>query len=256
MNKLLITLALLPATYAMADDSAEKGLKLSAEVGILNITGNSESTSVKSKLDIKQEFTSWRNSYLIEGLYKKDTVKVDENEIDQLTAKKYFASAQTDYKLDEKHRGLFIYTSYEYDKFSGYEYQATIAAGYSDRLFKTDSSFLNYSIGPGVAFSKAEDSVVDGTVVEGESDSSPVVRLYAFYQYDISEGAKFTQLLSSDVAVDSENNTKSKSETAITAQLSASFALKAAYSVTHNSEVPDNIEAMDANTSVTLVYSF
>ncbi len=267
MKQLIAALVLLPTSQALANEEVDKNLNVDAEVGLLNISGNSKSTAIKSRLDIKQEFTSWRNSYLVEGLYKNDTIEIllegdspegdsgANQEVEQLSAKKYFTSIQADYKINEENRGVFVYTSYEYDKFSGYEYQGTLAAGYSDRLFKTDSSFLNYSIGPGAAFSKPVDTIVNDVLVLGESDNVAIMRLSISYQYDISEGLKLTQLLSSDTATKSEDNTKSKSETAVTAQLSRSFALKAAYSITHNSVVLEDIEPTDANASVTLVYS-
>lgn len=260
MKKLITALMLLPATYAMANDAEEKPVSLDIEFGLLAISGNTESSALKGKVDLKHDMARFRNKYLIVGLYKEDTIILNDGETtvkdDQITAKKYFASAQTDYKLNEEHRGLFLYGSYEYDKFSGYEYQATIAAGYSDRLFKTDASSLEYSIGPGVAFTETVDSLdADNNLIKGVSDDAPIVRLYAFYEYNFSENATFSQLLSSDVAMESDKNTKSKSVTAITSQLSQSFALKASYTITHNTEVLEGLENADANLGVTLVYS-
>jgi len=163
-----------------------------------------------------------------------------------------------DYKLNDEHRALFIYGSAEEDKFSGYKYQATVAAGFSDLIFKSDTSLLTYSIGPGYAFYEEEDTLDDqGNVSQpGESFDSMIVRASLDFEHHFSENAKFTQKLSTDYAVDSERNTKSRSETALTAKISTAFALKASITATHNSEVLDDKESTDTKTAVTLVYSF
>lgn len=83
-----------------------------------------------------------------------------------------------------------------------------------------------------------------------------MVRLAANYQYDFSENAKFTQTLASDVAVESGSNTRTKAVSAITANLNHSLALKASFTVTHNSEVPEGRTSTDSETALTLVYSF
>ena len=258
--KVVLGFCSLLATASAIADTEKKPLELSAELGLLSISGNSESTSVISKLDVKQDFKAWRTAYLIEGLYKKDTVRIEndgENDTEEevLSAKKYFASTQADYKLDEEYRGLFLFGSYLYDKFSGYEYQATVAAGYSDRLFKTEKQKFDYSIGPGVAFTKLEDTDVDGSIIEGESEDNPVVRLAFAYLYTFKEGVKFTQDFASDVSIDSDENTKSKAVSAISAKLNNSLSLKVSYTLMHNSEVPEDIEDTDTEVAVTIVYS-
>lgn len=255
-----LLLSVLTLSAYASDDNGDKTVSVEAEVGALLTSGNTESTAFKGKLDIKHEMVHWRNSYLIEGFYKENEVEVIENNLsrteNQVTAEKYFLSAQSDYKLNEEHRGVFVYGSYEVDKFSGYNYQGTIAAGYSDRLFKTESTYLNYSVGPGMAFYETEEATVDGTFIPSVSDSNAILRLAVNFGWDISETAKFTQTLSSDVAIESEDNTKTKSETAISAAINGSLSMKAAYSIQNNSVVRDDVEETDTQTSLTLVYSY
>lgn len=245
------------AMQSLAASDEDQPFELNAEVGFLTIGGNTESTSLKSKLDIKHDMKDWRTNYLLEGLYKKDTVTTEQEdgsfltEEDKLSAKKYFFSAQADYKLDEEHRGVFIFASYLYDKFSGYEYQATLAAGYTDILFKTKTQRLNYSIGPGVAYVKPEEA----NGVDTESEDNPVVRVSMSYRYKFTEGIKFTQDVSTEIAVQSEDNTKSKSVSAVSAQLNSSLALKFSYALTHNSKVIEGIDDTDTEAVVTIVYS-
>src|SRR5690606_27642686 len=145
-------------------------------VGVLLTSGNTETQSLKGQINVRHELAIWRNNYVLEGFSKKDQIEMEENggEIQneqRRTAERYFASVQTAFKLNSENRGLFIFGSYEEDHFSGYQYQSTLAAGYSDRLFKTDNSRLDYSIGPGVSFTETEESLSnEGILIEPETE--------------------------------------------------------------------------------------
>lgn len=236
---------------------------LSAEVtlGVLLTSGNTETQSLKGQINVTHDMPIWRNNYVLEGFSKKDQNEFEttDGEIlreQQRTAERYFASIQTDFKLNSENRGLFIFGSYEEDHFSGYQYQSTLAAGYSDRLFRTDNSRLDYSIGPGMSFTETEESLAsDGTLIEGETERTGVLRISTNYLYQISETTKFTQTLASDIALESNRNTKTKSETALTVTINSTLALRAGYTILYNSQVPEDIEHADTQTSLTLVYS-
>lgn len=240
----------------------EKPITADAELGLLATSGNTDSTALKAKLNLKHDLPRWRNQYVLEALYKEDQLDVEQDgetwEESQVTAEKYFASAQADYKLDSQYRALFVFGSYEEDRFSGYDYQAAIAVGYSDRLFQGASSFLDYSVGPGMSFSRTEEvRAPNGALVEDNvKEESAMVRLSALYQYDFSETSKFTQTFASDVALESGANTKTKAETAVTTNINGSLAMKASFSITHNSEVPEDRVSSDRQTAITLVYTF
>lgn len=256
--KRVLTSILVSSMAVNAVAEGDKTFKTDAELGALLTSGNTESTSIKAKLDVKQELTQWRNSYVLEGLYKEDTVDISATETeDQTSAERYALAVQSDYKLNEEHRGLFIFAGYEEDRFSGYDYQGSVAAGYTDRLFKKPNSHLNYSVGLGMSFSKTDEVFVDEVLTqESVTDESAIIRVSLNYLYQFSDYAKFTQTLSSDIATESEANTKTKAESAVTANLNNAFAIKASFSVNHNSEVPENKENTDTQTALTLVYSF
>jgi putative salt-induced outer membrane protein len=251
--------AALISAQAIAEE--EKSLALDAELGIISTSGNTETSSLKGKIDIKQDLTRFRNHFVAEAFYKKDQIdaEVDGETIstNQTTAEKYFLSGQTDFKLDSEHKGLFLFGSYEDDRFSGYEYQATLAIGFSDRLFNFENSHLDYSVGPGMSFNKTEAYIDENDVlIESETSETAVLRLSASYLLQLSENAKFTQSLSSDASLEGGKNTKTKAESALTANLTKSFALKASYSITHNTHVPADKKHADSQTALTFVYSY
>jgi putative salt-induced outer membrane protein len=255
------TLLMSSVAVSVAAKTSPKPLQAEAELGVLLTAGNTDSTASSTRLDVKQDFASWRNHYVFEGLYKEDQIDYVVEDVvieeSQVSAERYFVSAQTDYKLDAEYKGLFLFGSYDKDRFSGYDFQGAIAAGYSNRWFTNEKSFFEYSIGPGYAFARTDETINNsGEFVDNESESSAMVRLSADYQYEFSKNAKFTQSFASDAALESGANTKSKSVSAVTANINKSFALKASLTITHNSEVPEARNNKDSTTALTVVYSF
>ena len=249
MQKTLLILGLCASGCVYAADEV-KPLTLDGEFGFISTTGNTETTSFKGKLAAHQELQMWSNDFVLESLYKKDEV----NGESKTTAQKYFLSGQGNYKLDNPDHRLFGFASYEDDKFSSYDYQATLAAGWQQKLWEEKTSKFSYSIGPGYAFSKTRDTIDDnGNVVKGQSENGLIVRGALDYQWKISDTATFKQLLSSEVG---EDNTKSKSETSLSAQISGSLSLKVSLIMDHNSKVAEEKENLDTQTAVTVVYTF
>lgn len=235
MNKSIIFLGLLSAGNVFAADEV-KPFSMDGEFGYIATTGNTETTSIKGKLSAHQELTQWSNDFKAEALYTDDDSTT--------TAQSYFLSGQGNYKLANPDHRLFGFASYENDRFSSYDYQATLAAGWSQKLWEDDSSQFNYSIGPGYSFSETS---------EGEEQNSVIVRAAMDYQWKISDTSTFKQLLSTEVGSD---NTKSKSETSLSAQISGNLSMKLSLLLNHNSDVAEDTENLDTQTSVTLVYSF
>jgi putative salt-induced outer membrane protein len=241
------TSAVVPTIIEQPATSVDS-LHVETELGVILTTGNTETSSYKAKLLAKQETKNWKNKFLLDSLYKEDELESDSAaKTTEVTAEKYFVSAQGDYKLNEKHSALFIFASYEDDRFSGYTYQGSVALGYSDRFFGNKVSFLEFSAGPGYSFNKTD---------AGISDQAAMARIAIAYEYKISGHAKFNQDLSTEISVENDSNEKSKSESAITANLMDSLSLKASYTITNNSEVEAGNENTDTTTSVGVVYVF
>ena len=218
-------------------------LSTELELGFINTAGNTDSTAVKGKVLLKQDFQEWKNEYLLDMFYTESEYEGET----ETTAHKLFLSTQSDYKLTSEHTSVFVFGSYTDDRLSGYDYQTTFAIGYAARFFSNKTSFLDYSVGPGYTFSRED----DGTRI-----NSNIIRLEAKYQYNLSFTAKFTQTTSTEIALNSGQNSETKSETAISSVLRQNLSIKAAYSVTHNSAPLDDNEKTDAVTSISLSYSF
>lgn len=243
MNKSMIAMLVLASSSALADDA--KDFTMDGEFGMIFTTGNTETTSVSAGLTAKQELQSWSNEYLIKGLYKQDQVtNADGEDVDQTSAQKFFASAQGNYKLENPDHRIFVFSSYEDDRFSNFKYQATVAAGWNQKVWEDDKSSFDYSIGPGYSFAETQ---------AGEDNDSAILRGAFNYTWKISDTSKFTQSLSTEIGSD---NTKSRAESALTAKISGSLSMKLSLKLDHNTDVAEGVDKLDTETAVTLVYSF
>ncbi|GAB3482035.1 hypothetical protein GCM10027340_15110 [Marinomonas epiphytica] len=238
-----ILICAVPVLHAAGPPGKLDPLHTELELGIIATSGNTDSTALKAKATINQDFASWRNKYQLDTLYKES----EYNGVSEDTAQRVFVSAQSDYKLSEEHTSLFVYGSYTDDRLSGFDYQSTVSVGYSARAYEDEKSLLKYSVGPGYSFSKTD---------TGEKDESAIVHISTDYLYHLSRRAKFSQFFSTEAALESDKNTQFKSETAISANIRDDLSMKAAYSVTHNTKVSEGNAKTDAITSVTLAYTF
>jgi len=247
MNKHVLAslIALSLSTPAFAQNDEAKPFTMEGELGFISTTGNTDTTSINAGITASQELENWTNDYIIEGLFRQETVE-DENgeDVDVTSAEKYFASAQANYKLANPDNRLFLFTSYENDRNSNFDYQATVAAGWNQKLIQSNNHKLEYSIGPGYAFADTQ---------EGESQNSMIVRASTIYSWKISDTAKFTQTASTEVG---DENTKSRAESALTATISGNLSMRLSFKVDHNTQVAEGVEKRDTETAVSLVYNF
>ena len=117
--------------------------------------------------------------------------------------------------------------------------------------------YLNAEIGPGIKRfeHQKESSDLDdnGLPLAGETESEAIGVAKLDYNWQISENARFTQLVAMEYG---DTNTKTISESALMTKINGSLQMKFAYNITHNSDVSDEKENTDTETSLTLVYSF
>ncbi|MEY8205928.1 MAG: DUF481 domain-containing protein [Bermanella sp.] len=73
------------------------------------------------------------------------------------------------------------------------------------------------------------------------------------YFLSLSENSDFQQSLLADIG---EDTTITKSITSLKAQINGRLAMKMSLTLKHTSDVPDDVDNTDAETSITLVYGF
>lgn len=238
MKKLLVSGLVLSLISGVTIAQEQKSWSAAAELGGTMTTGNTETSTVKARLDATHKIIDWDNQYYADVLYSED----DESK----TASRWKIGAQGNYILDEV-SSMFILAEHEQDDFSDYDSISSVAAGYSRRLFKNENSTLDADIGPGMKFFD---------LMEGGSEETGVVHIGISYENQLSETSKFTQLFVSDIAFQSDKSSLSRSETAITANVFGELAMKLGFIVRHDNHPGLDQDKVDTETTVTLLYTF
>lgn len=239
-------LAMSGQALAITPDS--EGWKAEVEVGLLIRSGNTDSESWKGKLNLEREVNLWRHQGEFD-YYRQKTENLDG--VSVVDADRFFASAQTNRKFEEgSNSSLFIYASYEDDRFSSYEYQSTLAAGYGNRYTWREGLFADFEVGPGYSYDKRRDN--------GETEGDFIVRVAGRLNWNITDTSRFTQSLSSEVG---DDNVRTRSVSALTANINSALAIRVSLTMTHNDTVfaqPSGRvpEKLDTETAFTVVYSF
>lgn len=241
MNRSILAVALMALSpWAVAEDAtAPAG---NAELGFSNTTGNSEVTTVKGKVEYKHWLSDFENRYLLEALYVEDD--------QQVSKERYYGEAQSNYRFSE-HSYLFGFASNDIDKFSGYRYVATAAAGYGRRLYQGNKIYLDGEIGPGYSYKRVDPAQAP----DAGNESSIIARANLDFWWAFSDNAEFRQKLASDISL-SGNATITKAESSVTASLVGSLAMKFAFAVKHTTKPVDDKDSLDTETSMTLLYKF
>lgn len=247
-SAVVIAPLLMLSSQTLAVTPDEEGWQAEVEVGLLIRTGNTESESWKGKLNLEREINLWRHQGEFD-YYRQETENLEGESV--IDADRVFASAQTNRQFEEgSNSSLFLYGSYEDDRFSSYEYQSTIALGYGNRYTWSEDLFADFEVGPGYSYDKRRDT--------GETGGEAIVRLAGNLNWDISPSSRFTQSVSTEVG---DENVRTRAVSAVTANINSALALRVSLTLTHNDTVYEQAsgrvpEKLDTETAVTLVYSF
>lgn len=212
------------------------------ELGMLIDSGNTDATTFKGLMYLQQERASWRNSINLSSRFR----QVD----DVTTEERYHASSQADFKFNETDY-TFVRGRYDDDRFASLDYRVSAVSGYGRRVWQRGDRYLDMSAGLGYSvtrFSAPTDS-------EDDAVNGVISRLALDLVYPISINAEFRQQASTEVSLSTSEST-SQSITSLQANVGRSFALKVAYIVERDSEVPRGAENTDTETSLTLLYAF
>ena len=238
MNKLLISgVMLLMAAPALADLSndelKEKGYIGSAELGYSSSSGNVDESSLNAKAGLEFMFGQWRHKAAAEAKYAEDE--------DSTIAERYFGTYQAERYFTEASYA-FGTTSYENDRFNALEDLVTLVAGYGHNFALMKDMELATEIGPGYRWNNYGEGS-DEWIVRGKLDFKWKVNTH----FDVS----------SVLTVDSgEDNTITRSESALTSKMVADLAMKLSYTITNQSQPSEGFENTDRVAAITLLYSF
>jgi putative salt-induced outer membrane protein len=256
LKRLLMTGFFTTVFSATTFAQSTKPWEVEVEVGAIATSGNTETTSLNSKLDARQHLERFDNEYILTALYKKDQVTQDDgSKLSEKTAEKFFASAKSAYQLSAVDKSyLFGFISHTHDQFGAYRDYSTLALGYGDWLFNTDTFRWFAEAGPGYfRGEKVIEPDVVGNPLDFQTQSGALLRLATRIEWNLSANAVFKQTLSVEAGSD---NTRSQSETSLAAAINHTMQMKLALAIANDSKVDEDKKPTDVTTSITLVYKF
>lgn len=206
-----------------------------AELGYVATSGNTQTEIINAKGKVQLLHHKWKHTGIAEAFNSADH--------NARTAERYFLSVQSDFHFSER-RYIFALLSFEDDHFSGYDHRFNETIGYGQRVLEREKLFVDMEIGPGARQSK---------LIDSETDNELIMRFAIKLEWQLTPASSFNQSLYSEVGQDATVN---KSVSALTAKIADNLAMKASWTVKHNSNAPVGVEKRDRETAVTLVFGF
>lgn len=236
-----IALATVPLAHAEANWLGK------GEAGFVMARGNTETDTANAKLEIARELDRWKHTFGLAGLYAKSSGLT--------TALRWDTRWQTDYELTERLFG-FGAARYEDDRFSGFDYQATLSAGVGYRFITTDATKLTGQVGLGYRRLREELLVKDalGRVTErlqGDTSTDMVANGGLKFEHAFNDA---TKLLDNLLVESGSDNTLVVNQLALQVKMTEVLALALGYEVRNNSDPPAGLDETDTLTTVNLVY--
>lgn len=206
------------------------------ELGLLVSSGNSETETFNSALNLTWEDGPWLNESTASFVYGRDDGTTNSN--------RFVAANRTNYSFSERSY-FFGALRYDRDRFSAFSYQGTVALGAGHRLIDNERHRLSVEAGPGFRVAERRDT--------NETENEAILRGLADYGWTISDNTELTNRLLVEAGSD---NTFAENTLGLTVSINDRIALKAGVAVRHNTDVDAGRKKTDTLTTMNLVFNF
>ena len=227
--RLCVAFALCGATSPAMADWTGKG-----DIGASFATGNSENQVASANLELKNTVDKWQHTFGFAGNYG--------SESGTTTAQRWEVRGQTQYALTDR-AYAFGAGRYDDDKFSQYDYQASIAGGLGYRIIDSERTKLWVQGGPGYRYAEILET--------GESEDGIIFRGDLGFEHQLTDTTKIVDRLLVEAGSD---NTYVQNDLGLEVTISGALGLRVAYQVRHNTDVLPGVEKTDTLTTVGLLY--
>ena len=236
LKKKLLSAAIMSQAFILAPAFAQdEGLDASIAFGYVGTSGNTDTDTYNLEFLASFEQEKWLHNLKFQAL------GASENQ--QAKAERYYLENKSDYNLDED-QYLYVKGSYTDDRFSGFNYQAALSAGYGRYFMKSDT--IEFQGFGGIGYRQNDE-------ISGITDGEVIFSLGEKLSWNISDNAALTHSFTAEIG---DERTVSIFEVGLEANIIGDITTKLAFQARNNSEVPVGREKTDTLTSVSLVYSF
>ena len=225
----LLAVAMAGMSSAALADWTAKG-----ELGGSFASGNSENEAVNAALEVKNAYDQWTHTLGFAGNYGSDG--------EDTTAERWEVRGQTQYQFTDRAYG-FGAGRYEDDRFSAYDFQASLAGGLGYKIIDSERTKFWVQGGPGYRFAELRDT--------GESEDGVIFRGDLGLDHQLTDTTKIVERFLVETGSD---NTYLQNDLGLEVSISSVLALRLGYQVRHNTDVAPGIEKTDTLATVGLIY--
>ncbi len=216
-------------------DEVEKAYEASLSLGYVGTSGNTDTQTYNTEFLMAYNFANWLHNIKFQGMGTQENSST--------TAERYFLEDKSDYELSDD-QYLFVKVNYLADRFSGYDSQTSLAAGYGRYFYKQDNfSFQGFA---GVGYRQSE-------IADAGTEGEAILSVGENLKWKISESSSVTHSLTSEIGQDI---TVTVFEIGLVSNIIDRIATKIAFQARNTSDVPEGKEKTDTQTSISLVYAF
>ncbi len=213
----------------------EKNFDGNFSFGYVGTSGNTDTTTVNGELQLEIRHGSWVHKPKFQSL------AAQENE--ETKAERFYIENKTDFNVNDD-TFVFGKISYTDDRFSGFEFQSALSAGYGRHLLMQPGAELQIFAGGGVRYNN---------VIDAGTEAEIIFSLGQDLNWTVSSSTKLVQSLAIDVGTDL---TITRLDIALESNIIGQIATRIAFQVRNTSNVPLGRAVTDTQTSVSVVYSF
>ncbi len=240
---------LLVAQPAARADDLPQGWSGKGQAGYVMSRGNSDTDAANVKLDLNLLRQDWKYTLELNGLLGRSAGIT--------SAERWDARLQADYQITA-HLFTFGNVSYQDDRFSGFQYQATGSAGMGYKFLDSDTTKLAVQVGVGYRSLRPEILLKDelGAVTARipQPTQSEVVGtggIDFMHQFNSS-----TKLIDKLVTESGASNTSIRNDLSLEVKMNRKLSLAAGFTVLENTNPPAPLKRTDTISTLNLVYAF
>lgn len=242
--------ALLTAPIAVHADDLPQGWSGKGQVGYVMSRGNSDTDALNAKLDLNLLRNDWKHNLLLDALYGRSAGVT--------SAERWDARLQSNYQFTP-HLFSFGALSYQDDRFSGFQYQASASAGLGYKFFDSQTTKLSAQLGVGYRSLRPEILLKDagsGAVyarIPEATQSEAVGTAGIDFMHQFNSSTRVTDKL---IAESGSSDTSIRNDLALEVKMNKKLSLAAGFTVIENTKPPAPLKRTDTITTLNLVYAF
>jgi len=249
MKKIILTSLALSSLLLAAEPAVKLDLKkddkltASANLGFIQTSGNTETTTYSLDGNVKKGFDKHLFELSFDGQYASQTVDGVEEE----TKNKYLVELEYDYEFTSRFAFGYL-VGFKQDQYSGYDYQAYTGPGAKYKLI--EGKVHNLSLQGNILY--ARDRYDHGITTDSAINEYSSLRVQGVYDWAISENLSFNQELTYRTDLEDNDQYFVNSTSALKSKISDKMTAGLSYKVDYANEVAMGIEHTDKTLSLTV----